>query len=235
VSGGWNSRLKKAKRSQSASAKATYRTPSLYKSPSMVSKSAGNFTARMSALLTYSEHGQNISSSAGAPGVRVYSLNSLFDVDVTGTGHQPVGFDQIMALYENYLVTSAKYKVGFTNYSGSEIIAAVTATDQLTTQLDGRIYLENGMTNWRMVPKNTNTNVCELAGYVDLSKLHGIPKKVYMDDTDYVGNVNSSPHEQGFLHVWIAPYNNSDSVSATITIQIEFECMFKGGKLNALS
>lgn len=235
MSGGWNSRLKKVKRSQSASSKATYRSPAIYKSPSNISKSAGNFTARMYAVLTYSEHGQTVSSAGGAAGVRVYSLNNLFDPDVTGVGHQPVGFDQIMALYENYLVMNCKYKVSCLNTSASEMIFGCSATDAVGTQTDCRVYLENGMTNWRIIPKNTNPNTAELAGYVNLPKLHGIPESSYKDDSDYIGSQTAGPIDQGYLHVWVVPADNSSSVSAIITVTLEYECQFKGGKLTALS
>jgi len=235
MSGGWNSRLKKAKRSSSAR-KPTYNAPVLYKSPGSVSKSAGNFKTRMNATLTYSEFGLNVNSVAGVPGVRVFDLNSLFDVDVTGIGHQPVGYDQIMALYETYTVISAKYKVCMAVQSEAvECIFGATATDALTAATDPRVYLENGMTNWKIVPKGVSGCVAELAGYVDLAKLHGIPKSVYLDDNDYLGFVSTTPNERGFLHVWEVSNNASTSVQATFTIQIEYEVLFKGGKLNALS
>jgi len=43
----------------------------------------------------------------------VYCLNSLFDPDVTGGGHQPRGFDQWSALFGQYMVHGCKYEVRF--------------------------------------------------------------------------------------------------------------------------
>lgn len=40
----------------------------------------------------------------------IFSQNSIYDPDITGTGHQPRGRDQYTALYENYLVHGCTYK-----------------------------------------------------------------------------------------------------------------------------
>lgn len=37
-----------------------------------------------------------------------FSANSLFDPDRTGIGHQPMGFDQLMDLYDHFTVIGAK-------------------------------------------------------------------------------------------------------------------------------
>ena len=36
-------------------------------------------------------------------GSYVYRMNSLFDPDLTGSGHQPLGFDQYAQLYRSFL------------------------------------------------------------------------------------------------------------------------------------
>ena len=41
----------------------------------------------------------------------IFNLNSLYDPDRTGVGHQPRGFDQIKTLYNRYRVYGCAYKV----------------------------------------------------------------------------------------------------------------------------
>jgi hypothetical protein len=53
----------------------------------------------------------NIDPSAGAPASYLFHANGLYDPDHTGAGHQPHGFDQIMALYKNYQVLSSAIEV----------------------------------------------------------------------------------------------------------------------------
>lgn len=43
--------------------------------------------------------------------------NSLYDIDLTGTGHQPTGFDQYSLLFNNYQVKASKISVWYGNLS----------------------------------------------------------------------------------------------------------------------
>jgi len=47
--------------------------------------------------------------TAGA-GSYLFSCNGLYDPNITGTGHQPMYFDQLMAVYDHYTVTSSRIK-----------------------------------------------------------------------------------------------------------------------------
>lgn len=40
-----------------------------------------------------------------------YSLNGLYDPDITAIGHQPLAFDEMMALYNKYCVLGAKIHI----------------------------------------------------------------------------------------------------------------------------
>ena len=53
----------------------------------------------------------NLSITSGAFASQVFSCNGLFDPDVTGTGHQPLYFDQLIALYQHYNVMSSKITI----------------------------------------------------------------------------------------------------------------------------
>jgi len=52
----------------------------------------------------------NSSTAAGY----TFALNGLYDPDISGSGHQPMGFDQFTALYQNYKVLGAKVTAKFT-------------------------------------------------------------------------------------------------------------------------
>lgn len=73
----------------------------------------GDTQAPMRTSLRYSD--AYVLQSTGALPLTTYSLqpNNLFDVDVTAAGHQPLYFDQLSAIYNNYRVRSAKARVVF--------------------------------------------------------------------------------------------------------------------------
>jgi len=45
----------------------------------------------------------------------LFSCNGLYDPNVSGVGHQPMGFDNMMALYDHYTVVSSRLKVTLCN------------------------------------------------------------------------------------------------------------------------
>lgn len=53
-------------------------------------------------------------SNTGAVVGNTFRMNSLFDPDLTGTGHQPMYFDQLAAVYDRYFVYASTIKVTYT-------------------------------------------------------------------------------------------------------------------------
>jgi len=57
-------------------------------------------------LLYYTfENGVGLNPAIGAAAGYVFNLNSLHDPNTSGVGHQPTGFDQLIAIYEQLLFT----------------------------------------------------------------------------------------------------------------------------------
>jgi hypothetical protein len=84
-----------------------------------------------------------INNNIGLPNSYLFVGNSVFDPDFSGTGSQPLGFDQLAGLYSRYRVLGSTITVDMmtpsagTNQSAS-INAVVCATNQSTgfTQVD---------------------------------------------------------------------------------------------------
>ncbi len=70
---------------------------------------------------------------------RVWRLNSLFDPDLTGVGHQPYYFDQVSFLYTTYRVSEVAWEVTFTTPGTINCFGAVMAsTSNDTYSLTGK-------------------------------------------------------------------------------------------------
>jgi hypothetical protein len=65
----------------------------------------------------------------GAPTNYIYSCNNLYDPNVTGVGHQPRGFDQLMALYDHFVVISAVAEVTFYNGTALPMVCGLMIDD----------------------------------------------------------------------------------------------------------
>lgn len=61
-------------------------------------------------------------SMAGGYDTRTWSVGSIFDPDVTATGHQPLLSDLWKSQYDYYAVLAMRYKMSFYNCSGSDAV-----------------------------------------------------------------------------------------------------------------
>jgi len=99
----------------------------------MVSLGKG-FPDKLMATLKYREY-ISLTSTTGILQNYHFSANGLYDPNITGTGHQPMFFDQYMALYNHYHVIGSKIKVTFLNSgsAGQASAVGVYLNDDSTT------------------------------------------------------------------------------------------------------
>lgn len=79
----------------------------------------------------------------------VYRANSLFDPNYTGTGHQPMGFDDLSRIYNKYSVIKAHMKVRFAMTGNQGTTGCCQATVR-TSRNDGI------QTNWETIREADN-------------------------------------------------------------------------------
>lgn len=155
----------------------------------------------------------------------VYSLNGLFDPDFTGGGHQPIGFDQIMAMYDHYTVIGAKVTVRITNNDTTQVarvIAQVKDRNTVTNTLSQmNTVIENGACVWKVLgPLGSGTETQTLRIGCNLSKAFG---RSVMDGDKYWGNVGANPADQQFLHLIAYGDGILENLAAlTYVIQIDY-------------
>jgi len=170
---------------------------------------------------------------AGIAGVHVINANGLWDPDTTGTGHQPRGFDQLMSMYDHYVVVGAKLKVTFCHDYGSSYNALCCGINLLDTNSvfqDRNDYLEgrHGV-NTTFSAFQAGTGAGE-AGMRRLSMKSSTKKFLgrsnVMSDPELKGGVTSNPTEGLFFHVWAAPFTGSgDEAALPIRWTIEYLCI----------
>jgi hypothetical protein len=75
-----------------------------------------------------------LSSPGGAIASHQFILNSLYDPNFTAVGHQPMYFDQYMAVYNHYTVVGCRITATFVPYesNGVPVIVALWQNDDLT-------------------------------------------------------------------------------------------------------
>jgi len=183
------------------------------------------FPIKTSRRLVYHET-VAITSTSGVPATYVFSINGLYDPNITGTGHQPAGFDQIMLYYNHYYVTRASMActarcttVGLYPTFMLSINAGTTAiTDLNQLQEDGssvRTRLGGfGMEN-SMQTLKTSCNVAKFGG-----------ARFLQDSTQYQGDISANPAEQSYFHITIFDGDSSNTCTCYFDVTIVYEASF---------
>lgn len=163
----------------------------------------------------------------------VFTSNGLYDPDITGVGHQPNGFDQIMALWNEYIVISCRIKCVITSQDANSYSATfgITHCDFSTATTDYRKYMENGNTVWNK-QGGRGAEPLTLTNYVNISK---ISSQSILSDESYVGNSGANPTDTHFWHVWMQTDGAVDAGNFYVTVEIAYDAIFRDPALTDLS
>ena len=125
-----------------------------------------------------------------------YCANGLFDPDDQIGGHQPYGFDQWSAIYDQYMVESSRCVVevqGISSASADNVVWGINLADTTTATLDLEQLMEQDLSVYRMI----DTNVTKLGlGYN--AKRFFAGKQL---DSLQAG-ISANPTETAHFHVW---------------------------------
>lgn len=146
----------------------------------------------------------------------VFNLNSVYDPNRTGVGHQPQGFDQLAALYNRYRVISCSWVIN----CGSDVPVRVGTlpTNDIPLLISMSDFVERPRAQFIIQHPGGNTQY--LKGKCFIPSLVGRNKAEYMADDRYQAATTTSPSELALLQV--AGYDLADSgntIKCTITLE----------------
>lgn len=187
------------------------------------------FPAKKTLRTTLRYFGNFISVNPGIGGAaasHVFSCNGLYDPDITSTGHQPIGFDQFMAMYDHYTVVGAKMKAFFKNGDSTNSgYAFVAVRDSATTTTNTLELVENGYIAVAQLDRAGNNKSCvTLVQSVDVASYLG--RKDALSDSQLKGTSGANPTEQAMFWVGAFSDTNVDMGSVSINVIIEYDVIF---------
>lgn len=182
--------------------------------------------------------------AVGAAGIlgsiQEYNLNSVYDPDETGGGHQCYGFDTMATIYSRYKVTGCKVEITFndptidamaiayqlTNPStASETIASLSPYQVQERQMGGTFTINN-----------TGSQERKKRFYVPMWKASGLTKLQFDADPDnYTAGVGGDPGSKIQFQVACADIRGGSSGSVMYEIRLTYDVMFYQRKILPLS
>ena len=204
-----------------------YRTKRKYGNPRTLQVSGMNspLPRKFVTKLIYADNG-TIDPAIGQVGDYVFSCNGLYDPNITGAGHQPRGFDQLMLMYDHYIVLGAKIVVRFSNpNNASAIMAGIAIRDQNTNDPNVLNWEEDSYIKKTVVSSNAGSAVASLAHSVNPNKF--LSRSKPLSDPQLKGDVGNNPTEQAYFHVGMWPLDGASNLSVcAFAVQIEYIVAF---------
>lgn len=178
------------------------------------------FQARTVKWLRYSTS-VSLSSVSGAVTTWVFRANDCFDPDFTGTGHQPMGFDQMMIFYNHFCVTHSRIIVSFKSAAGAAGTACVRqdAASSPLTVID-QIIEFGGLVQCELetIGGFGANKVLEMA--ISIAKLQGVSESALTADPTLRGDAATSPTEITYFHLQLW---NAAAVTCTANVSVIME------------
>jgi hypothetical protein len=197
------------------------------------------FADEMFTVLRYCEQ-ITYTPSATVCSTNTFSANGAYDPNVTGTGHQPFGFDQLCSAsgpYNRYSVLRARAHL--TLYCGA-IDSGSTVNNQggVFVMINLRRELTSDFTTVQSNVEDVSCKAYALATqyqcktirtpWIDLGAYFGIAPKVYGSQVDFSGTFSANPSVQAYIITAVGTTmqatNNPEDMFGTILI--EYECRF---------
>lgn len=164
---------------------------------------------------TYFERQITVSPSIGVPGTYVYSANGMYDPNITGTGTQPVGFDEMTALFDHYTVIYSKIIVDFhyQGTAGSSYVGVKLNDNAASITAPGQLIV--GESSGTMVTEQKDH--ASITRSVAIGKFLGRPN--VLNEDDLRGDVGSNPAEQCYWYLYNIPNGVDADVVAIVRIE----------------
>ncbi len=170
-------------------------------------------------------------AGSGAVALYQFSANGMYDPDITGTGHQPLGFDQWMGtssttgFYNHYTVVSSQISITACSQAADntgQAIVALGLSDDTTVGIDINTALENPTYKHVVLGSvGSGHDIVNLSHNFDACQQFGLtPQALYAKD-DLKGIYTSNPAEQTYFTIYVASDNptvNPAAVSVVVEI-----------------
>lgn len=164
----------------------------------------------------------------------VFRMNSLYDPDLSGSGHSPRYFDQLCGssgIYSKYRVLGSKAKITFTEFTpsvagtaniGPTLVYAETSNNSSLVYGSGTDVMESSGAKYAVLQDKAGGNNVKT-----LTQTFSVERDCGVNATDDTVSAlyNNSPGNSVFLHFGKIDYGSTSSV-VTVFVELEYYAEF---------
>lgn len=168
-----------------------------------------------------------LTTTAGTKGVYTFQINGMNDPNISGVGHQPIGFDQMAGFFGRYNVIGVNMKIKFWNRDADETMAVgliVNEESTLPATYTPQRLIENGSMSYKLLPvvgtDFTNQQIQYMSRKVSIKKFCKV--KSVMDYDALGSNPSSNPQRAVYAHI-ICWQPDGALTNAQISCYVEME------------
>jgi len=184
------------------------------------------FPDRLITCLAYSESFSY--SGSATPAAQVFSINSAFDPDATGSGHQPSFYDALTAIYTRYFVRQFRVDIFVDNHTTtSGVYGVLCYSDQDISGNTVEQLAESKYSKLFLLPASTGgTNARKVKlPWMTTSQIMGEP---YAEADNYMyAAYNANPTDLCYAIMKFSADDGTTAISLSVRALIYMEIIFK--------
>lgn len=167
--------------------------------------------------------------SPGASGVAseyIFRGNDLYDPNYTGVGHQPRGFDELIAFYDHFTVMNCTMSTTFSNgdntYVNHGFVYWSFQNSALAAAMD--VVERQGVIIKPLDSWKSGASIRTITMKVDIQKVSG--RKDILSEDDFRGSASGSPSEVVYMHCGVVNLGGTDSGNIDVYTVLEYDVIF---------
>lgn len=194
-------------------------------------------SAVMQRNMLYYDYNLSVTMPNTGQGVNYFfSANGAWDPDITGTGHQLMGYDQMMALYNQATVVRSTITVTFV--PGHQYRGGIALAPDTTAIIDPQRIIENGLITTIAGPTGVTQNrLPSMTQHCDVRKYLG--RRTFQDllnDDKLYSTASANPTEQVYYQLmWWQALGINATQNITFDVCLSFDIIFWEPKRLAVS
>lgn len=171
-----------------------------------------------------------VTSTTGVAGIYQFRCNGMYDPDITATGHQPLYFDQMSAIYNHFCVIGSKIKIKtLPNAATAGVAYSICCfinDDSTVTNLNIPDCVEQ-----RKAVSKVAGGISAIPTYLTTK---WSAKKFFgrnpLSNTDLQGSGSGDPAEQSVYTIVVAANDKASTVVASLLVEVDYIAVWKETK-----